>query len=76
MFYNIEEEFRSGRLPSHIYFQLNGKSGQENWNEQHKLFLEQIEKQKAEEQIKKDIEEQVEPIIEKTLAELLKGFNK
>jgi molecular chaperone GrpE (heat shock protein) len=74
-----------GKMPDWIYYQVNGKSAQENYNEQHKKILEryrareeearrQAEQKKAEAELEKEIEAKVEKTVEKVLEDLLKGF--
>lgn len=78
MYFDIEKAWRNGELPSTYYFQMNGKSAEENLNEQRRLFMEQIRKRKAEEQAKKELEKEVqqkvEAVLDETLEELFKGF--
>ena len=78
MYFDIEKAWRNGELPSIYYFQMNGKSAEENLNEQRRLFMEQIRKRKAEEQAKKELEKEVqqkvEAVLDETLEELFKGF--
>ncbi len=85
----IERLHNSGKMPDWIYYQVNGKSAQENWEEQHRKIIEryrqreeearkQAEQKKREKDLEKQIEKQIEKELEKTvekvLEDLLKGF--
>ena len=36
----IEKLHREGKMPDWAYYQQNGKSAQENWEEQHRKIME------------------------------------
>ena len=69
------EIYRSmGLMPDWVYYQVNGKSAQENYNEiarrRQRQFYEKLSKEQE-----KEIEKQVENVIERTLEDLLKDFD-
>ena len=81
----IERLHRSGKMPDWVYYQVNGKSAQENWEEQHRKIIEgvrqreaekrrQAEEKALEKKLEAEIEKQVGQAVEKALDELLKGF--
>lgn len=70
----IEKLHREGKMPDWAYYQQNGKSAQENWEEQHRKIMEWLHEQEAQKQLEKDIEKQVYDAVEKALDELLKDF--
>lgn len=76
----IEFYRERGLMPDRIYYQLNGKSLQENYNEQHKRIIEQYAaaKREKEEQaaLEKNISEQVESKLEKCLDKVLRDLLK
>ena len=86
MAYTLEEiEYLhdTGKMPDWIYYQMNGKTLQENYNsivrkrevEFYKKLKEQ-ERQKQQKELEAEIEKQAEKAIEKALEELLKDFGK
>lgn len=82
----IEYLHRSGKLPDWMYYQLNGKTATENYNEQRQKFYNKIQadkelneykaRRKAEIdlEIESQIETEITPKIEKALDDLLKDF--
>ena len=79
----IEWLHNNGYMPDWIYYQQNGKSIQENWEEQHRKKFERIRQSEEEQRRAKEIEAVIEAEIEKKLPEaldkaldeLLRGFN-
>ena len=79
----IERLHNSGQMPDWIYYQVNGKSAQENFEAQHRKMMEQY-KQREEEarrqaeqkQFEKDLEKQMETKLEKTLEKVLEDLLK
>ena len=80
-----------GTLPDRYWYQLNGKSAQENYNAQHKKMMEQYRQREAEQRreaeekalekkleadLEKQIEKKLDKALEKALDDLLKGFGK
>ena len=80
-----------GKMPDWAYYQLNGKSAQANWEEQHRKIMErynqreaearrQAEEKALEKKLEADLEKQIEKkldkALEKALDDLLKGFGK
>lgn len=63
----IDYLYRSGKLPSRYYYQLNGKSIEENWRLQHKEI---IKKYLNEKEIKKDLQE----VIGEALSDVFERF--
>ena len=68
---NMIEWYRSrGQMPDWIYYQINGKSAQENYaqilREREKNLLPLLENQ---------IEKELEPILEKVISKLLDGLS-
>lgn len=83
----IEYLHDTGKIPDWIYYQMNGKSLQENYatikRKQHqenmKLLEERYRKQQQEKEqreLEAEIEKKAEKAIEKALDELLKDFGK
>ncbi len=85
----IERIYRSGNMPDWVYYQTNGKTPEENLEEQHRKIMEryqarlaeerrQAEEKKRQKELDKEIEAEVEKkiskAIEKALDDLLKGF--
>ncbi len=85
----VERIYRSGNMPDWVYYQTNGKSPQENWEEQHRKMYESIrarlaeERRQAEEkkrqkeleaELEKQLEEKLGKALDKALDDLLKGF--
>ena len=76
-----------GKMPDWIYYQLNGKTAQENYNVFHRRQAERFHQQQEERRRKdaekaalddfeKKIEAQAEKAVEKALDDLLKDFGK
>ena len=80
-----------GKMPDWAYYQQNGKSAQENWDEQHRKIMENYRQREAEQRrqaeekalekkleadLEKQIEKKLEKALEKALDDLLKDFNK
>ena len=73
MNFNTERARKSGKLPDRFYYQLNGKTAQENYDEILQKRREQYYQQLQQE---KEIKEQLDKIIKKEVEELIKGFLK
>ena len=75
----VEYYHDNGQMPDWIYYQLNDKSAEENYIEQHKKIRERILKRyydnQEESRVEKEIETKLEITLEKALEELLKEFN-
>lgn len=71
-----------GLLPDYIYYQFNGKSAQENYEEQNALIkqrlLQRKEKEKQQRElenyVKEEVEKRLDICLEKALEDVLKGF--
>lgn len=76
----VERIYKAGKMPDRYYYQLNGKTAGENWKDQHskiqKNVAEYLEKQRQQKTISAQVEQQIEPLIENTIEELLGGFAK
>ena len=85
----IEYLHSTGQMPDWVYYQQNGKSAQENWNEQHRKIMENYRQREAEQRrqaeekalekkleadLEKQIEKKLEKALEKALDDLLKDF--
>ena len=64
--------YKSGKMPQWVYFQLNGKNAQENYNT---LLLERQNEIMTMKSLKKDINKNLEKTVYNALAEILKGVN-
>lgn len=80
----VERIYKAGKMPDRYYYQLNGKTADENWRDWHskkqKKVAEYYEKQRQQKtisaQVEQQIEQELEPLIENTIEELLGGFAK
>ena len=78
-----------GKMPDWAYYQQNGKTAQENWEEQHRKIMERYRQREAEQRrqaeekalekkleadLEKQIEKKLDKALEKALDDLLKGF--
>ena len=77
----IEWLHDNGLMPDWVYYQQNGKTAQENWNEQHRKITERYRQREAEQRrqaeekaLEKKLEADLEKQIEKALDDLLKDF--
>lgn len=85
----IEWLHDNGLMPDWAYYQQNGKTAQENWNEQHRKIMERCRQREAEERrqaeekarekkleadLEKQLEKKLEKALEKALDDLLKDF--
>lgn len=77
----IEWLHDNGQMPDWAYYQQNGKTTQENWNEQHRKIIERYRQREAEERRQaeekareKKLEADLEKQLEKALYDLLKDF--
>ena len=85
----IEWLHDNGLMPDWAYYQQNGKTAQENWNEQHRKIMERYHQREAEERrqaeekalekkleadLEKQLEKKLEKALEKALDDLLKDF--
>ena len=78
--YDIERLHNSGKMPDWYYYQVNGKSIEENYaeiyNKRQKEIQEQLEQERFDALLEKEIDRQLPDIIEKALKDLFKGFSK
>lgn len=76
----IERAYRDGNMPDWVYYQLNGKTAQENYNDicrrRAEETLKRQEEKDALDALEKEAEEQLEKVLEKSLDDLLKDFGK
>lgn len=74
----IEYYHDRGLMPDWFYYQVNGKSAEENYEAQKRKMDEKYRAAELEKQKQKELEEQVstmvEKALEKTLGKLLKDF--
>ena len=69
MYYDIEELHESGKMPDWVYYQLNGKTAQENYR---KI---QLKRQKQNESIMLSmIEKTLKAVVKTALDDLFKNF--
>lgn len=75
----IEYYHNNGSLPDWIYYQVNGKSMQENYIEQITKFtnecIERLNKQREREELEKEIEKQFSVAIDNILDDVLKELH-
>lgn len=75
----VELYHNNGLMPDWIYYQLNGKSAEENYrdiiNKRSAIYREQIIKGKEKTELEKEIEKQAEKVIDKALDNIFKDFN-
>ena len=75
----IEYYHDNGLMPDWWYYQINGKSAEDNYNEQmakiRAKLLKQYKESKEESRLEKEIEAKLEVTLEKALNDILKGFN-
>lgn len=80
----IEYYHNKGQMPDWVYYQLNGKSAEENLAEQHEKIYARLREQQLARQREKELEKEIEREIdkklgvalEKALDDLLDGFNR
>lgn len=83
----IERSHREGSMPNWIYYQLNGKSLQQNYDDirrkraadELKLLADRRRQQEEEaerKKLEKEIDQQVEHAVDKALEDLFKDFGK
>ena len=85
----IEWLHEHGQMPDWAYYQQNGKTAQENWEEQHRKIMERYRQSEAEQrrqaeekaqqkkleaELEKQLEKKLEKALEKALDDLLKDF--
>ncbi len=69
MYYDLEELHESGKMPDWVYYQLNGKTAQENYR---KI---QLKRQKQNESIMLSmIEKTLKAVVKTALDDLFKNF--
>ena len=81
---SIEELYKSGTMPDWIYYQMNGKDINENYQdflrkrqkENQELLEARKNRQKQQQIDEAQIEQQVYKTAERALEKLLEGFNK
>lgn len=75
----IEYYHNTGQMPDWVYYQVNGKSLEENYIEQTNKFkakcIERLNKEREKKELEKEIEKQVNIMVEKALDDLLKQLN-
>ena len=82
----MEQAHRNGDMPDWIYYQMNGRSPEENLFRQKQAFLEQLKAREAEEQrkaeekraekeLEKQIGNQTEKAVEQAIEKALKNLN-
>lgn len=79
----IEYYHDNGLMPDWWYYQVNGKSAEENYLDMVKKrdrrmreeYQRQIEREQMKKELEKDLESKLEVTLEKALNELLKDFN-
>lgn len=67
----IERLHDKGLMPDWWYYQVNGKSAEENFNAQHKKMMEQYREREREQEEKAAIEKYVNEVLEKNLEKCL-----
>ena len=80
----VERIYKAGKMPDRYYYQLNGKTADENWRDQHSKIQKNVAEYREKHRQQKDIsaelaqqvEQELEPLIENTIDELLGGFAK
>lgn len=70
----IERLHNQGKMPDWIYYQVNGKSAQANWEEQRRKIYDNLRKREEEKQQKQELEKELKKMLEATLNDLLKDF--
>lgn len=71
----IEYYHNTGQMPDWVYYQVNGKSFEENYNEICKKRHKELETYFNAKHIEKQIEKELEKTIDKALDDVLKKFN-
>lgn len=66
----IEWLWKAGKMPDWAYYQQNGKTATENWQEQTARFYAQLTEKSVEQQVA----EQLPPLLETTMEKLLHDF--
>ena len=67
----IERLHDKGLMPDWWYYQVNGKSAEENFNAQHKKMMEEYMAREREQEQKAAIEKYVNEVLEKNLEKCL-----
>ena len=70
----IERLHDQGKMPDWIYYQVNGKSATENFDEQRRKIYDNLRKREEEKQQKQKLEKELQQLLEATLNDLLKDF--
>lgn len=74
----IEYYHNRGLMPDWVYYQVNGKSAEENLEAQRRKMYDKFKAAELEKQQQKELEKQVEEMVEKALddvlGDLLKSF--
>ena len=77
----LEYYHTTGKCPDWAYYQLNGKTAQENYQEQkqrrHKALQDALDQRRREEElIQKEVQERLEETVAAALEDIFKGFMK
>lgn len=73
----LERDYRLGKVPDWVYYQMNGRSAMENYIEikdkQHKAFMEELKQRQTQKAQDKQMEQEIEKRVEQEVEKLLDG---
>lgn len=76
----LEYYHNTGKCPHWAYYQLNGKTAQENYNaigaRRHAYFQELLNQERLEALVEKEVADRLEDTVADTLEDIFAGFGK
>ena len=71
----IEYYYNTGKMPDFVYYQINGKSQQQNYLEQRKKILDRIDIRKSNKVLENQLEDCISINLEELLSNIIQNIN-
>ena len=71
----IEYYYNTGKMPDFVYYQINGKSQQQNYLEQRKKILDRIDIRKSNKVLENQLEDCITANLEELLSKIIQNIN-